>query len=156
MEEEVHWSCLCLASFQEGSGCSSSGAGLLSLLQHWVPLTGCSPPKTSHRPLPRVQSFRKRLLQCGFPKGSQILPANLHQPGVLFPQVLPRACSRTGFPLGSQPPLGTHLLQCMAPPQAADVSLLLCGPPQATGAQLPHHWLCHGLQWCLEHLLLLH
>ncbi|KAK4831212.1 hypothetical protein QYF61_016049 [Mycteria americana] len=38
-------------------------------------------------PFHRVQSFRNRLLQCGSPTGSQVLPANLLQRGVLSPQV---------------------------------------------------------------------
>jgi len=40
----------------------------------------CSSVGPSHG----VQSFRKRLLQCGSPTGSQILPSNLLQRGLLF------------------------------------------------------------------------
>jgi len=51
-------------------------------------------------PFHEVQSFRNRLLQRGSPTGSQALPANLLQHGLLFPQVLPGACSSTGSPQG--------------------------------------------------------
>lgn len=44
----------------------------------------------------RVQSFRNRMIQCGFPVESQVLPANLYQ---------------YEFPMRSQPSLGIHLLQ---------------------------------------------
>jgi len=52
---------------------SSSGGGLLTL---------CPCPSVS--PSHRLQSFRNRLLQCGTPTGSQALPANLFQCGLLF------------------------------------------------------------------------
>ena len=51
---------------------------------------------SSMGPFDRVQSFRNRLLQCGSPRGSQVLPTNLLQHGLLSPQVLPGACSSVG------------------------------------------------------------
>jgi len=64
-----------------------------------------------------VQSFRNRLLQCGSPMGSQALPVNLLQVGLLSPWVRGpgRSLLQHRLHLGSQPPAGIHLLQCVVP-----------------------------------------
>jgi len=65
-----------------------------------------------------VQSFRNRLLQYGSPMGSQVLPANLLQHGLLSPRVH-RSCQEPALhgklTTVSQPPSGIHLLQCGVP-----------------------------------------
>jgi len=60
--------------------------------------TDCCSVGPSHR----VQSFSNRLLQHGSPTGSQVLPANLLQRGLLSmgAHVMPGACSTAGFPQG--------------------------------------------------------
>jgi len=60
----------------------------------WVLPTGCSPSGTgcsSVGPSHGVQSLGNRLPQHGSPVGSQVLPANLLQRGLLSSQVLPGA-----------------------------------------------------------------
>lgn len=64
--------------------------------------TNCS----SAGPFYRLKSFRNRLLQRGFPLGSQLLPANLLKHGLFF-QGAHRAYQEFGehrLPMGSQPP----------------------------------------------------
>jgi len=89
-------------------------------------------------PSHRLQSFRSRLLQRGSPKGSQALPANLLQHGLLSmgPQVLAGACTRTGSSLlWAHPPA-----LVWSPPWAAGGYLLPYGPPWAAGAQPDSPW----------------
>jgi len=93
-------------------------------------------------PFHEVQSFRNRLLQCGFPMGSQALPANLLRCGLLSPRVH----GKHGFPMGSQPPLGICLLQhgVLHGLQAG-----ICSTMDLHGLQgdsPPHHSPHHGLQ----------
>lgn len=58
-------------------------------------------------PFHRVQSIRNRLLHCGSPTGSHILPTNLQ---VLLFTGPARSLLQAQLPRGSQP-LGIHLLQ---------------------------------------------
>ena len=65
-------------------------------------------------PFHGVQSFRNRLLPCGSPTGSQVLPANLLQHGLLslHGSTGPaRSLLQHGLPTGSQSLLGIQLLQ---------------------------------------------
>ena len=80
-----------------------------------------------HGSLPRVQSFRNRLLQHGSPAGSQVLPANLLQRGLLFPWVH-RSCQEPA------PAWAFHRVTASFghPPAPA------WGPPQAAGGYLLH------------------
>lgn len=71
--------------------------------------TNCS----STGPFHRVQSFRKRQLQCGHPTGSQVLPTNPLQHGLLPPwghrscqQTCPSACFPQGDSLFRTHPTG--------------------------------------------------
>jgi len=111
-------------------------------------------------PSHEVQSFRNKLLQCGSPKGSQALPANLLQHWLLSPLVY-RSCQE---PAPARPPhrvtasFGHPPALAWGPPLAADGYLLHCGPPWAAGAQpaLPGSapWAAgESLLQQLEHLL---
>ncbi|KAK4831466.1 hypothetical protein QYF61_017714 [Mycteria americana] len=117
----------------------------------WVPPMGCSSSQTApvwvlfHR----VQSFRNRLLQRGSPTGSQVLPANLLQHGVLSLHGVTgpaRSLLQHGLPMGSQPPSGIHLLQCGV---LHGLQVDICSTIYLHGLQgdsLPHHGLHHGLK----------
>jgi len=90
-------------------------------------LTNCSSVGAFHR----VQSFRNRLLQCGSPTGSQVLPANLLQPGLSTE---------------SQPPSGIHLLWRAI---LHGLQVDICSTMDLHGLQwdsLPHYGLLHGLE----------
>ena len=86
------------------------------------------------------------LLQCGSPAGSQVLPANLLQHGLLSPwghrscqdPAPARVCHRVTASFGHPPPV------VWGPPQAAGV---FCSIVNLHGcrAQLPHHGLHHGI-----------
>ena len=106
------------------------------------------------------QSFRNRLLQCGSPTGSQVLPANPLHCGLLFPW-LQRSC---------QEPAAVWALHGVAPsfrhppalawgfPRTAGGYLLHCGPPWAAGGQPDSPWSSlqaagERLLQLLEHLL---
>lgn len=102
--------------------CSCSQRGIFSLLQHMGPSYGrqfsmnFSNMSPAHRQriisellqcgslCHGVQSCKGRLLQCGSPTVSQVLPGNLLQHGLLFPQVC-RFLLQCGLPMRSQPPL---------------------------------------------------
>jgi len=112
--------------------------------------TNCS----SVGPFHRLQPSRKRTLQRGSPTGSEVLPANLFQHGLLSPQVH-MTCQE---PAPAQALHGVTVsfrhppaLAC-SPLRAASGYLLCCGPPWAAGDSLPHrdslphHGLHHGLQ----------
>jgi len=77
---------------------STSGGGLLTLFP--CSSIGSLSWETVLHELLKCESFQNRLLQRGSPVGSQVLPANLLQRGLLsaVPQVLPGACSCMGFP----------------------------------------------------------
>ena len=115
-------------------------------------------------PFHGVQSFRNRLLQRGSPMGSQALPANLLQCGLLSPWVR-RSWQEPAPAQGS--PGGHSFLQAStcsgmgSLPWAAGGYLLHCGPPCSAGGQPPSPWSSSwaagkSLLWCLEHLLALH
>jgi len=73
--------------------------------------TNCSSVGPSHG----VQSFRNGVHQRGSPTGSQALPANLLQHGLLsFHGATGPAKSllQRGLPMGLNPPSGIHLLRC--------------------------------------------
>jgi len=118
--------------------------------------TNCS----SVGPFHGVQSFRNRLLQCGLPMGSQVLPANLLQHGLLFPwgymscqkPAPARACHWVTASFGHPPAL------VWGPPQASGGFLLNHGPPWAAGGQPASPWSLsraagESLLWRLEPLL---
>ncbi|KAK4830649.1 hypothetical protein QYF61_012492 [Mycteria americana] len=129
---------------------SSSGKGLLTLFPapEWGPsherqsctnFSNVSPSRglqffmdcSGMRPFHGVQSFRNRLLQHGSPAGSQVLPAKLLQ---------------CGLPMGSQPPLGIHLLQRGV---LHGLQVHICSTVNLHGLQgdsLPHRGLLHKLQ----------
>jgi len=145
-------------------------------------LCPCSSMDLSHRrqfcmncsnvgPFHEVQSFRNRLLQCGSPTGSQALPANLLQRGLLSqwvhrscqepapawaplstgPQVLPGACSSAGSSLNGSTGPARSLLQRGLPTGSqlpSGIHLLRHEVPStwATGGYLLHCGLLHGLQ----------
>jgi len=128
----------------------SSSHGLLSL-------TNCSSMGHFHR----VQSFRNRMLQCGSAMGPQILPANLHERGLLFPRIH-RSCQD---PAPAQAP--HRITASFWHPPA-----LVWDPPRAAGGYLFHHGPPWAVPWpaslwsspwavgqsllqSLEHLLLL-
>ena len=100
-------------------------------------------------PFHRVQSFRNRLLQCGSPTGSQVLPANLLQCGLLSLHRATgpaRSLLQHWLPMGSQPPLGIHLLWRGV---LHRLQVDICSTVNLHGLQgdsLPHHGLPHGLQ----------
>jgi len=86
-----------------------------------------------------VPSFRNRLLQCESPTGSQALPANLLQHGLLSPQVC-RSCQepapaqvshRVTASFGYPPPL------VWGPLRAVGGDLLYCGPAWLQGTACP-------------------
>ncbi|KAK4831166.1 hypothetical protein QYF61_015636 [Mycteria americana] len=79
-------------------------------------------------PFHRVQSFRSRLLQRGSPMGSQVLPANLLQHGLLSPWVH-RFCQEPA------PSRASHRVTASFRHPPAPV----WGPPWAAGGYLPHH-----------------
>lgn len=58
---------------------------------------------SSMSPFHRVQSFRNSLLQHGSSAGSQVLPSNPLQCGLLSPWILPGSCSSMDFPRGHTP-----------------------------------------------------
>ncbi|KAK4810770.1 hypothetical protein QYF61_007744, partial [Mycteria americana] len=119
-------------------------------LKAWGPSHGrqSSTNCSSAGPFHGVQSFRNRLLQCGSPTGSQVLPANLLQHGLLCMrlQVLPGAYASTGFQGITASFKRTHLLW------RGDLHRLqvdICSTVDLHGLQgdsLPHHGLHHGLQ----------
>jgi len=80
---------------------------------HRLPFfTNCSSVGPSHG----LQSFRNRLLQCGSPMGSRVLPANLLQCGLLslHKSAGPgRSLLQHGLPTGSQTPLGASTCSSM-------------------------------------------
>ena len=145
----------------------------LLLLQCGVPPTGDSPPRIFSDMSPshglqlfpncssmchfyRVQSFRNRLLQRGSPTGSQVLPANLLQRGLFFPQDLSGACSTTSFPWGPS------LLQAHPPALVVlhGLQVEICSTVNLHGLQgtAASPWAApraagESLLWCLEHLL---
>jgi len=88
-------------------------------------------------PFHRVQSFRNTLLQRGSPTGSQALPANLLQQGLLSPrghrswqEPTPVQGSAQGHSF-----LQAYICSCMGSlPWASGGDLLHHGPPWATGA----------------------
>jgi len=136
----------------------------------------CSSVGPSHRlqfftnfpsmgPFHGVQSFRNRLLQCGSPMGSQVLPASPLQGALLCPRVYRSyqgpAPSQTFH--GFTASFGHPPVSAWGPPRASDGYLLHCGPPWAAGDSLSHHGLLHRLQgnlcsgaWSTSSPLLLH
>lgn len=125
-------------------------AAILHKLLQWKP--------PSQGPVPQEQAT-----QHEFPSGSQVLPTNLLQHGLLSPQGH-RSCQETA--LASALHGGTDSFRHSAypvwdPPRAAVGPLLQNSLPWTAGGQpvLPclHHRLEGNLLWCLEHLLpLLH
>jgi len=101
--------------------------------------TNCPSVGPSHG----VPSFRNRLLQRVSPTGSQALPANLLQCGLLSPWVH-RSCQEPAPAWGS--PRGHSLLQAStcsgvgSLPQATGGDLLHRGPPWAAGEQRASPW----------------
>jgi len=100
----------------------------------------CSSVGVSHG----VQSFRNRLLQCGSSTGSQVLPADLPQCGLLSPWVH-RSCQEPApvrAPHRVTASSGHPPAPAWGPPRAAGGSLL---PPRGLhrlqGHSLPHHGL---------------
>jgi len=97
----------------------------------------------------RVQSFRNRLLQCRSPMGSQVLPANLLQRGLLSPRGH-RSCQEPapgrafhGVTDSFRP---IHLLWSVV---LHGLQVDICSTMDLHGLQgynLPHHGLHHGLQ----------
>jgi len=85
----------------------------------------------------RVLSFRNRLLQCGSPMRSQVLPANLLQCGLLSPWVhrswQEGACSSVGFPQGHSLLQASTCSSVGSLPRATGGYLLHRGPPWAAG-----------------------
>ena len=88
-------------------------------------------------PFHGVQSFRSRLFQRASPAGSQVLPANLLQHGLLFPWVH-RSCQQ---PAPAQALHGVTAsfehppAPAWGPPRAAGGHLLHRGRPWAAGGQ---------------------
>ena len=105
--------------------------------------TNCPSMAPSHG----VQSFK--LLQRGSPLGSQALPANLLQCGLLslHGSTGPgRSLLQHGLPMGSQPPSGIHLLRHGV---FHSLQVDICSIVNLHGLQgdnLPHHGLHHRLQ----------
>ncbi|KAK4827365.1 hypothetical protein QYF61_017303 [Mycteria americana] len=100
-------------------------------------------------PFHGVQSFRNRLLQRGSPMGSQVLPANLLQRGLLSPWG-PRSCQEPAPVQASHGVTASfgciHLLWCgVLHGLQVDISstITLYG---RQGDSLPHHGLHHRLQ----------
>jgi len=95
-----------------------------------------------HGPSHRVQSFRNRLFQCGSSMGSQALPANLLQHGLLSPQVC-RSCQEPA-PVrafhGVTASFGHPPAPAWDPSRAASGHLLHSGPPWAAGEQPDSPW----------------
>jgi len=97
-----------------------------------------------------VQSFRNR--QCGSPVGSQVLPEELFQRGLLSmgPQVLPGTCSGVWSPWGHSLLEGTTTCSGIVSSTGCRVDICptvdLYGLP---GDNLFHHGLHHRLQWNL-------
>jgi len=100
-------------------------------------------------PFHRVQSFRNRLLQRGFPMGSQALPENLLQRGLLSPWVrrsLAGDCSSMGSPWGQSLLQASTCSGVGSVPRATGGYLLHRGLPRTAGDNLPHPGLHHKLQ----------
>ena len=106
--------------------------------------TNCSSVGPSHR----LQSFWHRLLQLGSPTGSQVLPENLFQRGLLSPWVY-RSCLEPGPAWASHgvtASFGNPLLRCGVLP---GLQVEICSTvdlPGLQGDSLPHRGLPHGLQ----------
>ena len=103
--------------------------------------TNCS----SVGPFHGLQSFRHRLLQRGSPTGSQVLPENLLQRGLLSPQIR-RSCQDPAPARGSHrvtASFGNPPAQAWGPPWAAGGDLLHRGPPWAAERQPA----CPGFSW---------
>jgi len=111
-------------------------------------------------PFHGVQSFRNSLLQRGSPMGSQVLPANLLQHGLLSPwghgscQEPAPAWAAHGVTASFRHPPDL----VWGSPRATGGDLLHCGPPWAAGAQPASPWSApqaagEPLLWRLEHLL---
>ncbi|KAK4807205.1 hypothetical protein QYF61_024325 [Mycteria americana] len=96
-----------------------------------------------------VQSFRNRLLQHGSPTGTQVLPANLFQHGLLslHRSIGPaRSLLQRRLPTGSQPLSGIHLLWHGV---LHGLQVDICSTVNLHGLQgdnLPHHGRHHRLQ----------
>jgi len=95
-----------------------------------------------------VQSFRNRLLQCGSLRGSQVLPANLLQLGLLSPQAY--RSSQKPAPLtalhGVTTSFGHPPALVWGPPW---LQLQICSTVDLHGLRwdsLPHHGLLQKLQ----------
>jgi len=89
-----------------------------------------------------VQSSRNRLLQCGSPRGSQALSANLLQRGLLSPwgHRSWQEPTPTWVPHGVTASFRHLPALVWGPPRAAGGDLLHCGPPWAAGAQPASPW----------------
>jgi len=107
----------------------------LPLLQREVPLTGDSSSQTSPVwSFPRAAALHKLPQRGSLPRGAVLqeqaapawVPHGVTRPASkpapararlsMSPQVLAGACSSTGLPMGSQPPLAIHLLRREVPP----------------------------------------
>ena len=118
--------------------------------------TNCS----SVGPFHGLQSFKHRLFQCGSPVGSQVLPANLLQRGLLSPQIC-RSCQEPAPARASHgvtASFGHPPAPAWGPPWAAGGDLLPRGPPWAAGGQPASPWSSpraagESLLRRLEHLL---
>jgi len=75
---------------------------------HRLKFMNCSSTGASHE----VQSFRNRLLVCGFPPGSKVLPANLLQYGLLSKGPA-RSLLQHRLSMRSQPPFGVSTCSSM-------------------------------------------
>jgi len=119
--------------------------------------TNCPSVAPSHG----VQSFRNRLLQRGSPMGSQTLPANLPQHGLLSPWV--RRSWQDPAPVWAHHGVTASFRHPPAPAWGPfhELQVDLCSTVDLHGLQrdnLPYHGLQHELQgktllWHLEHLL---
>jgi len=92
-----------------------------------------------------VESFRNRLLQCGSPTGSQALPANLLQRGLLSPQVC-RSCQE---PAPAWAPHGVNSLLRASPCSSV-------GPSMGCRWRSAPLWTSMGCRGSLTHQCLLH
>jgi len=146
---------------------------MLSLLLLRRLLTFC--PCSSMSPFPWAAALHKLPQYGSFPRGavlqeqaapawvpqtgSQALPANLLQRGLLSPQVLAGACSSVGSPWGHRLLRASTCSGVGSLPRATGGDLLHCGPPWTAGAQPASPWSSlrvareGSLLRCLEHLL---